>query len=76
MCFVCLGGPESCALKVMDHPVEQNEMSTLMDTYSEISIMEQFKEAPCVSRVYDYGVSAGYVYVVMKDYTCSLLASV
>ena len=63
-------------IKVLDHPVENNEMSSLMGAYSEISIMEQFKTEQCISHLYDYGISAGNILLVMKDYKCSLLVSI
>lgn len=60
----------------MDHPIGHNEMSSLMDVYSEIYILEQFKEDPNVCSLYDYGVNKDSVFMVMKDYKCSLLVRI
>eukprot|EP00210_Caulerpa_lentillifera_P004581 g4371.t1 len=65
--------PKTCAIKIMDHPIGHNEMSNLMDVYSEIYILEQFRDDPNVCSLYDYGVNRDSVFMVMKDYKCSLL---
>ena len=67
------GGPKTCALKVEDLPVEGNDVRTLMDMYSEVSIVEQFHGQLCISQLYDFGVTRDSLYMVMKEYKCSLL---
>ena len=73
--FLNAGGPETCAVKVEDLPVEGNDMRTLMDMYSEVSIVEQFGGRHCISQLYDFGVTHDSLYMVMKEYKCSLLVS-
>eukprot|EP00803_Ostreobium_quekettii_P011561 evm.model.scf_130EXC.3 EVM.evm.TU.scf_130EXC.3 scf_130EXC:70133-76671(-) len=67
------GGPKTCAVKVEDLPEESNCMRTLMDMFSEVSILEQFRGVPCISQLCDYGVTHDSMYMVMKEYKCSLL---
>lgn len=66
------GGPETCAVKVEDLPVEESDMRRLMDMYSEVSIVEQFHGRRCISQLYDFGVTHDSLYMVMKEYKCSL----
>lgn len=66
-------GPATCAAKVVDLPGEGTDEKTLLDLYSEISILEKFHGVPYICDLYDYGITHESAYLVMKEYKCSLL---
>jgi serine/threonine protein kinase len=59
-------------VKILPVPKEYKERCVLHDIFNEILIMEQFKGAPYICRLYDFGVDDDYYYIVMKLYKCSL----
>lgn len=67
------GGPATCAVKVVDLPGEGTDEKSLLDLYSEVSILEEFHGKPCVCELFDYGITHEAAFLVMKEYKCSLL---
>ncbi|KAL7714917.1 hypothetical protein QTN25_007640 [Entamoeba marina] len=44
------------------------------DIFTEVSILTKFSNDPRACHLYDFGVADGHYWIVMKRYTCSLLA--
>ncbi|KAL9642250.1 hypothetical protein ABK040_007250 [Willaertia magna] len=63
---------KTVAVKLLKVPKMIDETCILYNIFNEILIMEKFKADPRICRMYDYGVSDDYYYIVMKEYKCSL----
>lgn len=57
----------------MDLPGEGTDEKSLLDLYSEVSILEEFHGKSCVCELFDYGITHEAAFLVMKEYKCSLL---
>lgn len=60
-------------MKSLDFPVDHMMHSCILDVVSEIRINNAVKASADVCKVYDFGVCEDCIYLVMKDYPCSLL---
>ena len=71
----CLGKdiPQTCVVKVIDSPrefLQANE--SILNVYSEVSLMERVSKEPGFCQIYDFGVHSDSAYIVMQDCQCSL----
>lgn len=86
--LVCLGGyipfhlnvdfagegiPSSCVVKVVDFPLDHLFHACILDIFSEAYILQALRDHVSFSHLYDFGVNQDSVYLVMRDYKCSLL---
>ena len=56
----------------MDLPGSIYDRCVLHDIFTEITCLEEFRLEPCVTDLFDYGVSEKSYYIVMKRYAGSL----
>ena len=67
-----LAEPSVVAIKELFIPKSIYDRCVLHDIFTEITCLEELRLEPCVSDLYDYGLSGGSYYIIMKRYTCSL----
>lgn len=71
--FVGRDLPQTCVVKVIDSPREFfRSDSSILNIYSEISLMERVAKDPGFCQIYDYGIRSDSAYIVMQDCRCSL----
>ena len=64
--------PQVVAIKLMNIPSSIYERSVLHDIFTEITCLETFRLDPCITDLYDYGVTKTDYVIVMKRYPMSL----
>lgn len=64
--------PKIVAIKQMPIPSNIYERSVLHDIFAEITCLENFRLDPCVTDIYDYGVTKSDYVIIMKRYPMSL----
>eukprot|EP00026_Physarum_polycephalum_P001048 Phypoly_transcript_01049.p1 GENE.Phypoly_transcript_01049~~Phypoly_transcript_01049.p1 ORF type:complete len:1112 (+),score=220.65 Phypoly_transcript_01049:278-3613(+) len=60
------------AVKLMAVPKSIHDRCVLHDIFTEILILDKFKNDPRCCHLYDYGVDNDSYWIVMKSYKCSL----
>eukprot|EP00211_Chloroparvula_japonica_P005059 CAMPEP_0119120296 /NCGR_PEP_ID=MMETSP1310-20130426/1392_1 /TAXON_ID=464262 /ORGANISM="Genus nov. species nov., Strain RCC2339" /LENGTH=826 /DNA_ID=CAMNT_0007109765 /DNA_START=33 /DNA_END=2513 /DNA_ORIENTATION=- len=63
---------QKVAVKQMDLPKRIHDRCVLHDIFTEITILDRFRDDPRVCRMNDFGVDDGYYWITMKFYKCSL----
>ena len=63
---------QTVAIKQMALPSNIYSRCVLHDIFSEITCLEKFRLDPCVTDLYDYGVTKTDYVIVMKKYSVSL----
>eukprot|EP00698_Gefionella_okellyi_P005948 TRINITY_DN1537_c0_g2_i1.p1 TRINITY_DN1537_c0_g2~~TRINITY_DN1537_c0_g2_i1.p1 ORF type:complete len:1903 (-),score=492.44 TRINITY_DN1537_c0_g2_i1:11-5278(-) len=63
--------PHTVAIKLTPIPRHLHDRCTLVDLFTEITVLEKFQTAR-VSQLFDYGVDGENYWMVMKLYKCSL----
>lgn len=71
-CRTNLADPQTVAVKTMSIPRSVYERCVLHDIFTEITCLENFRLDPCVTDLYDYGVTRTDYIIVMKRYPASL----
>ncbi|KRW99809.1 Protein kinase-like domain [Pseudocohnilembus persalinus] len=69
---VQLATPFEVAIKQMSIPKQIFDRCVIYDIFSEITCLENFRLDPCVTDLYDYGVTESDYIIVMKKYQQSL----
>ena len=71
-CKTNLPDPQTVAIKQMSIPKSIYERCVLHDIFTEITCLENFRLDPCVTDLYDYGVTKTDYIIVMRKYPESL----
>ncbi|GMH42241.1 hypothetical protein BSKO_10160 [Bryopsis sp. KO-2023] len=66
------GCPSTCIVKSVDFPTDHALHVCILDILSEVSVLCSLKNEVHISHLYDYGATQDSVWMVMKDYRCSL----
>lgn len=64
----------SAVLKVMDLPASPADPCLQHDAFTEVAVLEGLRGRVPVTELLDYGVDREALYLVLKDYRCSLRA--
>jgi len=65
-------GVTNVAVKLMPMPKSVHDRCVLHDAFTEILVLERFRDDPRLCRLFDYGVDDEHYWVSMKRYTCSV----
>ena len=71
-CNTNLADPRMVAIKETEFPRSIHNRCALHDIFTEITCLEQFRFDPCVTDLFDYGVTDSAYMIVMKKYPYSL----
>ena len=71
-CNTNLADPQTVAIKQLSLPKSIYERCVLHDIFTEITCLESFRLDPCITDMYDYGVTDQDYIIVMKKYPASL----
>ncbi|GMH32316.1 hypothetical protein BSKO_00150 [Bryopsis sp. KO-2023] len=67
------GIPSTCVVKAQDFPMDHALHRCILDMLSEIAVLQKMRSVEGFCQLYDFGASAESIFLVMKDYPCSLL---